>query len=236
MKRIIVDSKIPKKMERALEREDFYIIKLPSDPQLPEPISSHPDTVLFYAEGEMITTADYCDRAAYIFSDLREIMPSIKIRFTSEVRKAKYPYDCIMNALLIQNKLFCKSDTVSGAITELARQRGYEIIHTAQGYPACSTLAFGSMAITADRGLARILSENGVKTLIISEGSISLPPYEFGFIGGASGVVGRKIYFFGNLDLHPDAIAIKNAIQEEGYTAISLSEDMLLDLGGIISL
>ena len=236
MKILIVDKKITNECEKALEKEGFYLIKLPPDPSLGEAIASHPDTVMFYSGGEIITTADYCDVATYVFSDLREMVPSIRITFTSDVRSHRYPDDCKMNALIIEKKIFCKTDSISEAITNYAKVNGFEMIHTNQGYPACSVLAFGASAITADPGLASVLSENGVKVTLIGQGSISLPPYEYGFIGGASGVVDNKVYFFGDIKKHPDCDAICDAITNEGFIPVSLSDEPLRDLGGIISL
>ena len=236
MKIIIVDNRISLKCERALEKDGFYLIKLPSDPNLGEAVRSHPDTVMFYRDGEIITTAEYCDVAAYIFSDVRELAPNVRISFTDDRRSDRYPYDCVLNALVIGKKIFCKSDTVSDGIKDFAITHGYEIVHTKQGYPACSVLAFGGSAITADRGLAATLENNGIKVTLINKGSISLPPHQYGFIGGASGVVGNKVYFFGNIDLHPDAEKIREAITSEGYIPVSLSDEELCDFGGIIAI
>ncbi len=236
MKVIIVDNRISVKCERALEKESFYLIKIPPDPHLGGAVASHPDTVMFYSDGEIITTADYCDRAAYVFSDIREMMPNVRISFTDDRRSDRYPADCIMNALVIGKRIFCKTDTVSQAIRDFATNHGYELIHTNQGYPACSVLAFGNNAITSDAGLASLLEKNGIITTLISQGGISLPPYQYGFIGGASGVVGRKIYFFGDIGTHPDGKAICDAIISEGYTPVSLSDEGLCDFGGIILL
>lgn len=236
MKIIIVDDRISPKCERALEKEGFYLIKLTADPTLGEVVRSHPDTVMFYRDEEIITTAEYCDVASYIFSDVREFAPNVRISFTDDRRSDSYPYDCVLNALVIGKKIFCKADTISEGIKDFATRHGYEIIHTKQGYPACSVLAFGDSAITADRGLAATLENNGVRVTLINEGSISLPPYSYGFIGGASGVVGNKVYFFGNIDLHPDAKIIRDAITSEGYIPVSLSDEELRDFGGIIAI
>ncbi len=217
-------------------REGFLLIKLPPDKRLGEAVASHPDTVMFSVSGEIVTTAEYCDDAAYVFSDIRELSPGTRITFTSDERGDKYPLDCIMNALVIGRRIFCKADTVSRAIRDLAARRGYEIVHTNQGYPACTVLSFGNSAITADAGLGSLLAECGIRVTLISEGSISLPPYQYGFIGGASGVVGSKVYFFGDISTHPDCEMICRAIREEGYTPVSLSDGELCDLGGIISL
>lgn len=236
MKILIVDYKIPREFEKALCKEGFSLIKLPADPSLNEAVASHPDTVLFYSDGEIITTADYCDAAAYIFSDIRELRPEVKISFTADARGDIYPRDCIMNALVIGDRIFCKTDTVSDAIKDFATRRGYRLIHTNQGYPACSVLTFGESAITADRGLAEVMMQNGVRVTLIGAGSISLPPYEYGFIGGASGVINNKVYFFGDITSHPDSEKICQAIRSEGYIPCSLSSGELRDVGGFIAL
>ena len=125
---------------------------------------------------------------------------------------------------------------MSSKIKEMADRLGYEICHTNQGYPACSVLAFGNNAITADRGLARVLEQKGIDVTLIESGGISLPPHEYGFIGGASGVVGKRVYFFGNILSHPNGQLIVSRISEAGFTPVSLSDEPLGDFGGIIAL
>ena len=236
MRLLIVDSRITSKCESSLLKEGFTLIKLPRDSHLGEAVASHPDTVMFRLENEIITTAEYCDDAPFVFSDIREFCPDLRINFTADERNAKYPCDCVMNALTVGKKIFCKKDTASVGLIELAKRLGYEIIHTSQGYPACSVLAFGNNAITSDRGLGAVMEKNGVLVTYITEGGISLPPYEYGFIGGASGVVGNKIYFFGDVMTHPDGDIICRTIKEAGFIPISLSDEPLSDFGGIIAL
>ena len=236
MKLLIVDSRISEKCERSLLKEGFMLLKLPPDQSLGEAVCSHPDTLMFHLNGELLTTADYCDCAPYVFSDIREYVPHIKMHFLSDQRSAKYPEDCILNALVVGNKIFCKSDSASKAIHLLAERLGYEICHTNQGYPACSTLALGNRVITADKGLAKVFSAHNIEVTLISEGHISLPPHSYGFIGGASGVVGSKVYFFGDIMTHPDGQLIYDTVKEAGYIPISLSDEPLCDFGGIIAL
>lgn len=217
-------------------KRGFNLIKLPPDKNLGEAVSSHPDTVMFYSDNEIITTAEYCDEAAYIFSDLREILPDIKISFTADRRSSVYPKDCVMNALVVSNKIFCKRESVSEAIIDFAKRHRYEIINVNQGYPACSTLSFGNNAITADRGMAKTLSEAGVDVLLIEEGHIALPPHKYGFIGGAAGVHNNTVYFFGDLGSHPDEKLIAERICGAGFEVVSLSDEPLADFGGFIAL
>ena len=237
MMTVIVDERINEKCHRSLMIRGFNPILLPRDPSLGEAVASHPDTVLFRLKNEIFTTADYCDSAAYVFSDLREYAPHVKINFTADVRSPRYPEDCKMNALVMGKKIFAKTDTLSEAIADAARRNGYELIHTAQGYPACTVLPLGEAdAVTADRGMAKVLSKNGINVTLISEGHIALPPHEYGFIGGTAGAADGKIYFFGDVATHPDADLIVKAIESAGFSAVSLSDETLRDLGGMIFL
>ena len=234
MKTVLVDERLSDKCERALNIRGFNVIRLPKDPDLGDAIASHPDTLLFFGGDEIITTADYCDRAAYVFSDIRESSGDIRISFTSDKRGKEYPNDCKMNALKIRENIFYNPKSVSSAITEYATRSKLTINHVSQGYPACTVLAFGSNAITADRGMAASLIKAGINVTLIEEGHIALPPYQYGFIGGASGVYENKVYFIGNIDLHPQREIIKSAIADGGFEAISLSDDPLTDLGGLV--
>ena len=82
--------------------------------------------------------------------------------------------------------------------------------------------------------MSRALSNCGIKVTKIQNGAIALPPYEYGFIGGAAGVFKDKVYFSGNVERHPDGKRIIDAITGEGFVPISLSDEPLADVGRII--
>ena len=236
MRIVLVDERISDAIERSLYKLGVRPIRLPKDPCLGEAVRSHPDTLIFHHGSRLITTADYCDVAAYIFSDIREMTDDVKISFTADIRGDKYPLDCTMNALVIGDKIFCNEKHISKAIIEYANESGLRVIHTNQGYPACTTLAFGNSAITADPGMAKVLQNEGVNVLQITEGHIALPPHEYGFIGGASVVIGNKVCFYGDISRHPDGAAIVEFIRDNGYEAVCLSDEHLVDFGGGIVL
>ena len=231
----IVDSRISEKCERALLLLGFEVVKLPPFSLLPEGIASHPDSLLFYYNNEIITSADYSETCPYVFTDIHELIPSVKLTFTGDRVGKEYPHDTVFNAVAMGERLYARLDSVSSKILELAKKHSLKIINTKQGYPACTTLVLSeNAAITADAGMARAISESGATVTLIESGDISLPPYEYGFIGGATGVYRDTVYFLGDVSTHRDKEKILAAIAREGMKAKSLSDGPLCDLGGIV--
>ena len=232
MKSIIVDSRIRDADKRSLMLSGYSPIELPKSRFLGEEVASHPDTLIFKHRNELLTSADYCDEAAYVFSDIREHHPNVKITFTSDILAKEYPSDTRFNALVCGEELFCRTESISPSVLELAERHGLRVNAVKQGYPACSVLSLGNSAITADRGMAKVMEKRGIDVTLIREGFIDLMPHQYGFIGGASLVLKSKVCFFGDYRLHPDADIIDKAIVDAGYTPISLSPFSLVDLGG----
>ena len=230
----IVDERISPKCERGLLLRGFRVIKCPPSEFLGEAVKSHPDMLMFHYKNRIISSAGYCESFPYLFSDIREISENTEFTFSDENFSPEYPSDAIFNALTVGNFIFLKEDTVSRAILGLAKKIGLEIVPVKQGYPACTTLVFGNSAVTADKGMEAALLRRGINVTLISNSDISLFPYKYGFIGGASGVYKNEVYFLGNLDSHRDSVKIREALERESYTPVSLSDEPLRDLGRII--
>lgn len=232
----IVGEGISEGAKRRLESEGFVPIVFPKYSRLPQPMENHIDMLLLRLFDRIISFGDYCDVASYAFTDLSGMLPQgVKMHFVDEMPRNEYPGDAILNMLVLGQRLYAKSDTASRGVLELAKDLGLQIRHTKQGYPACTTLKLNDEAVlTADRGLAKIFTEDGIRVTLIEDGGIDLPPYPYGFIGGCAGVYGGKVYFNGDINLHPSAPAICEAIEREGMEIVCLSKDKLRDIGGIL--
>ena len=235
MKIAVTDERISERCERGLMLRGFRVLKMPRSRTLPEATCAHPDMVMFSHKKRIITTADYCEAADYTFYELSSGISGISFTVTADVHGRSYPRDAIFNALVMGDKMFAKTDTVSLAVTEYARRAGMKLIKVKQGYPACTVLPLGAnAAITADRGMAAAMRDEGIKVTLIEDGGVILPPYEYGFIGGAAGIFRDTVYFLGDIDTHPSADLIKRAVAEAGFNCESLSDEPLLDLGRIV--
>ena len=230
----IVDKRIPDECERALILRGFRVVTLPPSSRLPEALASHTDMLICRLGCDYITSADYLDEAPFGIQEIYDLLHP-RFHFTADVFGSEYPNDAIFNCLGFGNILFSKSDTVSSYVLNIARDKGYRVVRTKQGYPACTVLKLNDeAAITSDRGMARLLSEYGIRVYEIEDGGIMLPPYEYGFIGGAGGVYGGDVYFVGDVTRHPSYEVIKSAAESEGLGIISLGNTTLLDVGGIL--
>ena len=233
----VIDSRAPEDMKRRLTLLGFRIITLPPYSRLSSAVASHTDMLIHRIADEYISYADYCEEVSYVFTDLSEALRggAAKLSFTSDVPSAEYPRDCALNALRMGDKLFCRTDSASEYLLKVAKAAGLELVHTNQGYPACTVLKLNDThAITADPGMAKKLENHGIHVTLIENGGIALPPHEYGFIGGAGGVYEGKLYFFGTPARHPSADLILEAAKQAGLEVISLADAPLLDLGGIL--
>ena len=90
------------------------------------------------------------------------------------------------------------------------------------------------VSITADRGIHRAAREAGINSLLIGAGNVSLDPYEYGFIGGATGTFKNKVFFCGDLEEHPDKQKIVEFISACGKECVFLPFERLTDTGSIL--
>ena len=237
MKALICDNRISAAMERRLQIFGYYVIKLPPCSSLPEAISSHPDSLIFRLGDTFVTTCDYAEEAAYVFSDIREFSQNSRLSFIDVPLGKSYPADARLNAISIGNHLIANTKTVAKEILEISEKLGFSLQNVNQGYPNCSILKLNDKnIITADAGIAKNLEAIGINVLLIEPGHISLPPYEYGFIGGASGVDRDKVFFLGDIMTHPDEKRITEFIENLGMKVVSLSNEPLTDLGGLMFL
>ena len=233
----IADSRILPEEERKLTLSGYRVLTLPPFSRLSPAVASHADMLIARIGDEYVSYADYCEEASYVFSDLSLLMrgTGARLHFTADEVNAEYPHDVGLNALRMRGKLFCRVSSASPFLLDMAKKSGIEIVDVKQGYPACTVLKLSeTAAITSDRGMAAVLTKHGIRVQLISEGDVSLPPHEYGFIGGAAGVFKGTVYFLGDIDTHPSADAVKRAISMAGMNYESLSDEPLLDLGRIV--
>ena len=233
MKTALCDKRISEGCIETLRGLGYTVICLPPWSRLSPPVASHPDMLLFPIGDRIIASSDYYSFAKNQIDELIK-RTNKRLVLTNETASADYPFDILFNALVLGNRIYGKLSHLSRSVLRTAEELGYAPSDTKQGYVKCSSLKVGERAvITADRGLADIFRKNGEDVLLISGGGILLPPYDYGFIGGASGLTDGEVLFCGDLRTHPDYDRITLFCEKHGKRVLSLSDEPLLDVGSI---
>ncbi len=229
----VCDYRTPRGVLDSLKK-DFEIIQLPPDTSLPEAVNGHGDLLIFKLENKLVTRKSYY-RTAQSEIDLICQKCGLELIFSDAEASDKYPSDCGLCAAVSGKNIICRKASADGEILRLADDLGYTVLDVHQGYSKCScaVLADGAI-ITADRGIAKVTQAAGIDTLVITSGYVTLPGYDCGFIGGATGLCGNILYLCGNLESHPDHTAIKEFAQKHNTECISLSDEKLYDVGSLI--
>ena len=123
-----------------------------------------------------------------------------------------------------------------GAPAQANRAGSMIPVQVPQGYAKCSIVCVDETSIiTYDAGITKACLAAGLKVLQIAPGHVRLPGYPTGFLGGASGRVGREILFNGDLSVHPDFAAIRDFIESRGLSCVHFPDSPLTDVGSILA-
>lgn len=199
-------------------------------PGLPAPVAFHADMQLCPIDSETL----FVLKGSRLKEELH--LYGITTTETGERAAPIYPADVRCNTLVLRGFLLGHFRGVDRALAAAATLRGLERLETRQGYAACSVcLVNNTSVITADRGIAVRLKQKGFDVLKIRPGHICLPGYDTGFIGGCCGLIDKnRMVFTGKLSTHPDGLRIREYLAKRNVLAIELSEQPLLDIGGML--
>lgn len=229
----------PQEIKTSLLALGFQVISLPRDCRLQSPVASHAD-MLVCVIGKNLFCSD-----RYYF-DNQEIFQLIKSYGYNVIPcdahiSSNYPSDIAFNMLFINDTIMGRVDRMPNEMRELSLKNEIPLIAIKQGYAKCSTLLLDNSAlISADGGIIKEAKRLGLSTLKIdnSPDAVTLPGYDYGFIGGASGVFNKAIYFTGDITQHPNGSQIHAFCQTNGFKVHTLRKEneKCIDIGGIIFL
>ena len=229
----VTNHTFPREAEATLSKLGHRALRLPPHPMLPAPVASHPDMLLFFAPDAIYCTKSYTEIAA---RELHKISLACgkSIRCIEAECGSEYPRDVLLNALPMGKYLLCNTKTVAPELTRL----GFIPCHVNQGYTKCASLPLGENAIiTSDASIAVQAKRIGMDVLQIAAGHISLPGYDYGFIGGCASFAPYQktdtVFFCGDLSQHPDAKKIEYFCVSQNTRLVYLSEIRLCDIGTI---
>ncbi|MBE6687923.1 MAG: hypothetical protein E7588_01445 [Ruminococcaceae bacterium] len=231
MRYVFCSKLIDSDINTAFVKSGVDVIHIPYHSRLDGPVSSHADMLCFKLREDfwVIERETYDKISSLIPSHVKVITDSFE-----QSGSIKYPYDIRFNAAAVSEFLFCREKYVSPVILE---NTSLKVVDVKQGYAKCSICKVNEYSfITSDISLKRAGEKCGLDVLLISQGHICIDGYNYGFIGGASGLIDNKLLFFGDITLHPDYKAIHKFIYDRNVEEICLSNRKLYDFGGVLLL
>ncbi len=152
--------------------------------------------------------------------------------------KSPYPNDSMLNAVFIGNKLICNTKTVDKSVIKYAKEAGMTIVPVNQGYTKCSVCVVNDNAIITDDESIHLACENfQIESLLISKGSVKLKGFDYGFIGGCTGLIDKnKLLFNGDVNYHKDCNKMLDFLKIHCIEPVIIDNHPLCDIGSIIPL
>lgn len=220
--------------ENAIEKLhelNIETLTIPRNPALPKPVQSHADLQLLHLKENRILLPN-----EHLFTG--ELKEKFNVSVSGSVLGSSYPHDVPLNCKLIGNKMICNVKTVAKEILEFAESEQISVINVNQGYSGCSICVIDeNTIITDDTGIFAAAQNFLNDTLLIEKDSIRLKGYNYGFIGGCCGKIGKyKLAVNGRIESHKNYKDIIDLCSCKQIEIIELNDDVLTDIGGILPL
>lgn len=149
--------------------------------------------------------------------------------------KSPYPFDAAYCAAVF-GKVAVANEKITDPYLLSILKKKFTFINVSQGYAKCNICPIRENAvITEDIGIYKKLSAF-LDVLLIEKGDILLPPYDYGFFGGSTGMIGKDTLFVnGDLKTHRDADKIYAFLEKHSVKTFEL-EGKIVDVGTIIAI
>ncbi len=229
----LADRRISTTMENELISLGVSIVKTAPSEKLYEAISCHPDVLCTHL-GNGLIIADPSIQPK--LGDKLEPF-GFEVVCGKSTPSSAYPQSVPYN-VAVAGKFFIHNMKYTDPTLLRHLKENYTPLNVKQGYAKCSIAVVSEGAvITEDPGIFKAVRRAGIDAILIDRGDIVLEGMEYGFIGGASGLVDRnKLAFFGDLASHRNSADIKTFLRNHNVEAVSLSTGPLMDLGSLIPL
>ena len=197
-------------------------------------ISFHPDILLHpLGDREIIVAPNVTPE---FIRKLKLI--GLKVKIGQTFLKRNYPYDIAYNVARLGNTAFHNFKYTDPVLRESLEKKGVKFLNVKQGYTKCNMAIIDDNSfITSDKGIFEVAVSNGFEALLIEPGGVFLKGFEYGFIGGAMGLIGeKKLAVTGVFNSHKNYEKIIEFLNKKGIEIVYLTFKQIKDIGSIIPL
>lgn len=228
MKNLIVDYRIDNEESAYLISMGYTLIICPPSNLLYQAVCGHPDMLMNICGKNIIVHKDMNNEFIQELAIL-----NYKVYKSNSTLQKSYPYNVFLNSLCLGD-IFVHSISFTD-IKLLALIKNKKLINVKQGYTKCSTCIVNDHAIiTSDRSIAKTLILEKIDVLLLPPGDILLPGLNYGFIGGATGLIEDKVLaFYGHLDHYLYGKEVLEFLKKHMVEPVFLRNGKLIDRGSI---
>ncbi len=231
VKTVLIDRYTPRDIVESLNEMEIKIC-FTAETNTDDSVSTHPDMQFLYlGNGKAVTWDLFYE---YYVKLLKET--GIEIIKAKQSFTFKYPENTALNCVICGDYLIHNHKFTD--ITILDECKNLTKLNVSQSYSKCSTAITGtSSIITEDSVIYETAVQNRFEACHIGRGDILLKGYDYGFIGGASGLIDKnRIAFTGNMRYHKSFETIEYFCNKQKIEMIFLSKEKPIDIGSIIPL
>ena len=226
MKNIILAKNAPERAVYTLEDMGYNVIPSGCLSGVQKPLAYHPDMqIVKCGNGYICAPECYEHYKMHICAELVQ---------GESVPGYNYPDDIAYN-IAVTGKYAIHNFPYTDPV--FLKKSPYNHISVNQGYSKCSVCVVSEDAvITSDKGIADTIVKAGLDVLVVSTGHVMLEGYDYGFIGGASGLIDSGVLCFcGDIATHPDYDDIVSFCRKYRVEVVSLGDGAPVDVGTIIA-
>lgn len=239
-KYVVVDFRMRKVEKEYLKSLGYEVIENGFNLNTYDEIASHVD-IHYLKVGDMVFSAP----------EKKGLLPFNTVSCTTPIGKT-YPEDVPYNVCIVGKNAIHNFKYTDNIVKFYLERHEYNMINVEQGYSNCSTCVLNSnTCITSDMGIARVLIDNGVDTLFVTEPDIKLKKrlntifvdesrmsFENsdmqGFIGGAMACLGDTVVVFGDIGNLVNGNKIRKFVEKKGLKLHYFEGLDVVDYGGVL--
>ena len=224
----IIDSRSSEQAINNLKKYVTDVYMFQSDGITENSISGHPD-IFIYQDKDHLIVSPNSPVDLFKFLDINNIAYLKGKKDIGNKLANSVQYNCLSTPQF----LFHKSGYTDSAILDINKHK--EFVQLPQAYTRCSLVHLCEESyLTSDRGIEKVLLKRGLSCFYFNPEEIIIRDHDNGFIGGAVGIFGNKIFFNGNVELHVDGQRLKEHLLNLNFEIINLSDEHLYDGGCIL--
>ncbi len=226
-KKAIVDYRTEKEAVERLKAYGFDVVFTKKAEKLHKAVDGHTDLQIVKVLDSFIVCPEHFD---YYKEKLGINLISGKTELSE-----KYPYDIPYNMAVFGKFAVHNFQFADFVLRECIKRKFLFEIETKQGYSKCSICVVSDNAIiTEDENIFKAVSGYNIDVLKIDKGSVKLNGFNYGFFGGATGLLDNTLFVNGELKYHTDSERIKQFCKKHNTDIIELKCGEITDIGSIL--